>query len=62
MYSRCRRSNENFGITAIEALQTGTPSLLSTEVYVARDLAEKDAVQLCRPTIDDLRFWAWRRS
>jgi glycosyltransferase involved in cell wall biosynthesis len=47
--------NENFGIVVVEALQCGLPSLISTGVYIHREIAARDAAVVCEPNEDSCR-------
>jgi glycosyltransferase involved in cell wall biosynthesis len=46
--------NENFGIVIIEAMYAGLPLLISSEVYIAQDIANAKAGIICSPDVDSV--------
>lgn len=52
--------NENFGNTVVEAMQQGTPVVISNNVYIANIIADYHAGVVCGYDVDDV-FHALRR-
>jgi glycosyltransferase involved in cell wall biosynthesis len=46
--------NETFGIVIIEAMYAGLPLLISSEVYIAQDIANAKAGIICSPDVDSV--------
>lgn len=46
--------NENFGIVNVEAMHSGLPLLVSSEVYIHSEIAEAKAGIICYPNIDSV--------
>jgi len=46
--------NENFGIVNVEAMHSGLPLLVSSEVYIHSQIAEAKAGIICYPNIDSV--------
>jgi glycosyltransferase involved in cell wall biosynthesis len=46
--------NESFGIAVVEALQSGTPVLISDNVYIAADIKNLDGGWVCKSEIQDI--------
>ena len=44
--------NENFGITVVEALLAGVPTIVSDQVHLQRVLTENGLAAVCQPTVD----------
>jgi glycosyltransferase involved in cell wall biosynthesis len=44
--------NENFGIVNIEAMNAGIPLLISSEVYIAREIVGAGAGRVCQLTVE----------
>ena len=47
--------SENFGIVVVEAMQCGLPTLISTGVYIHREIAAKEAAVVCEPSMESCR-------
>lgn len=45
---------ENFGISTIEALQSGLPALITRNIYIYPDLEKYNAIWLCETNVDSI--------
>jgi glycosyltransferase involved in cell wall biosynthesis len=48
--------NENFGIAIVESLQAGLPVLISKNVYIWREIVEKEGGWACEYSIESVAF------